>query len=289
MTPETPSTPPVSPVAQGSWLSYTFRDSANVKALLAQRSDLQQTLNLAQGQYKAFYDYLGDLPTLGQDGAAEIRLLEFAGCTLFEPRAGQRVTEREIQSGRRPFVGTKVGGIFVGTSLGSKSHSQSVSYQLPEELKEIDTGSVIVTTRQMSFVGALYTRSIKFTNLVSWHGEGTRMSIATSNRQSLSIFQFTEAAQLWVCAVLADAAEHLAQRRLDTSGKDSVEALRKQLADVIAAQERELDRAFTETYAELEKVNAQLRFYYGKYPTRVQDPGPVQHFQPLPRYSVPTQ
>lgn len=283
-----PSTTEVlSPVAQGNWFSYTFRDGANVKALQNQKMQIQVAIQSAMHQYELFYQTLQEMPLIGENGAAEIRLLEVEGCTLYEPRAGRRVTERQTQSGGRPFVGTKLGGIFVGTSLGSKSTSQSVSYQLPDELKQIDTGSIIVTTRTLSFVGDMYSRSVKFTNLVSWHGEDTRMSVAASNRQALSIFDFAQAAQLWVAGVLVDTSQRFAQRRLDTSGKDSVDSLRQQFVEVVGEQENELERAFTQAFTELERVNAQLRFYYGKYPTRVQDPGPEEKFAPRPRFSFP--
>ena len=92
----------------GSLLTYLFRDSSRIKELqrirVAMLNNLQQYLD----QYNLFYRHLEAIGTLGEREDAEVQLMTFSGCELFEPQKGNRVTQRETQNGGRPFIGTKV-------------------------------------------------------------------------------------------------------------------------------------------------------------------------------------
>ena len=269
----------------GSWITFLFRDSARVKELQRTRTAMLDNLQQYRNEYDLFYQHLETIGQLGERADAEVQLAVFGGSELYEPQKGNRVTQRETQSGGRPFIGTKVGPVFIGGSGRSTSHSTATTYQMPDQLGHIDTGQFVVSTRALSFIGALHSRTVKFTNIVASPGEGKHITIASSTRQTVSVVEFPHPADLWITCVLIDSAEKFAARRLDTSGKVTAEELNHEYLEQIEAQEIEIERAFTSAYAELEDVNQQLRQYSAMYPGRVVNPGPPAVFTPRQRRS----
>jgi len=244
---------------------------------------MMQNLQQYQDEYKLFYQHLDAIGRLAEREDAEVQLITFSACELYEPQKGKRVTQRETQNGGRPFIGTRVGPVFVGGSGRSTSHSTSTTVQMPDELTHIDTGQLVVSTRALSFVGAMHTRTIKFLNIVASPGEEKHITIASSTRQTVSVIDFPHAADLWITCVLIDTAEKFAARRLDTSGKIAADDLNSEYFEQMEAQEIEIERAFASAYAELETVNQQLRNFATTYPTRVTNPGPPVVFTPRTR------
>ena len=276
----TSTTPPT-----GSWLTYLFRDSSRVKELQRIRVAMIENLQRYHAEYDLFYDHLETIGKLGERKDAEVQLLTVGNCNLFEPQKGHRVTQRETQNGGRPFIGTKVGPVFVGGAGRSTSHSTSTSYQLPDELGHIDSGQFVVSTRALSFIGALQARTVKYTNIVASPGEGRHITIASSTRQTVSVIEFPHPADMWMTCILIDCAEKFAARRLDTSGKVTAEELNTEYLEQVEAQEIEIERAFNSAYAELEEINEQLRHFAQMYPSRVTNPGPPAVFTARQRRS----
>jgi hypothetical protein len=277
--------PPSSAPAPGSWLTYFFRDWSRVKALLKTQADMLQNLALYHNEYDLFYRHLETIGQLAEREDAEVQLLTISNCELFEPQRGSRVTQRETQHGGRPFIGTKVGPVFIGGSGRSTSHSTSTTVQMPDQLGHIDSGQFVVSTRSLSFIGALHSRTVKFTNIIASPGEGRHITIASSTRQTVSVVEFPHPADMWVTCILIDSAEKFGARRLDTSGKVTAEELNREYLEQVEAQEIEVERAFKNAYAELEEVNQQLREFAATYPSRVANPGATAVFTPRLRWS----
>jgi len=271
---------------KGSWITYLFRDSSRVKELQQTRNAMIENLQQYHKEYDLFYQHLETIGKLAEREDAEVQLITFSNCDLFEPQKGNRVTQRETQSGGRPFIGTKVGPVFIGGSGRSTSHSTSTSYQMPDHLGQIDNGQFVVSTRALSFIGALHARTVKYTNIVASPGEGRHITIASSTRQTVSVVEFPHPADMWITCVLVDSAEKFSARRLDTSGKVTADELNREYLDQVEAQEIEIERAFNSAYEELEEINKQLRYFAASYPTRVIDPGPPAVFTPRPRRSA---
>jgi len=244
---------------------------------------MMQNLQQYQDEYKLFYSHLEAIGHLAEREDAEVQLITFSGCDLYEPQKGKRVTQRETQSGGRPFIGTRVGPVFIGGSGRSTSHSTSTTVQMPDELGHVDSGALVVSSRALSFVGEMHTRTIKFLNIVASPGEEKHITIASSTRQTVSVVDFPHAADMWITCLLIDTAEQFAARRLDTSGKVTAEELNAEYIQRMEAQEMEIERAFGVAYGELETVNGQLRDFAATYPTRVTNPGPPVVFTPRKR------
>ena len=270
----------------GSWITYLFRDASRVRALLKTQADMLQNLAHYHNEYDLFYRHLETIGQLAEREDAEVQLLTISNCELFEPQRGNRVTQRETKNGGRPFIGTKVGPVFIGGSGKSTSHSTSTTVQMPDQLGHIDSGQFVVSTRSLSFIGALHSRNVKFTNIIASPGEGRHITIASSTRQTVSVVEFPHPADMWVTCILIDSAEKFAARRLDTSGKVTAEELNREYLEQVEAQEFEVERAFDAAYAELEEVNQQLRNFAASYPSRVTKPGPAAVFTPRQRRSA---
>jgi hypothetical protein len=74
-------------------------------------------------------------------------------------------------------LGTRVGGIYVGGG-----QSQNV-----QSLKQIDSGSLTLTTRRLVFTGSLETRVVKLDDLVSVEQYADAVEIATSRRMKRQV------------------------------------------------------------------------------------------------------
>ena len=261
-------------------LTYYLRDAGNVRTLQSARDAKLSTIARWTDEYNTYHSHLKDLVTLGENEAAEVNLYTVKGCTLIEPRKGPRITERTSTSGGRLLIGTKVGPVFLGKSGASQGRSTSVTNPVQDQLTQVDTGQVTVTTRGISFIGEMFTRHAEFAKMTAWKGEEDRITIAASNRQSVWIVDFASEGDMWMAGVLIDAAEKLGDRRLDTSKKETAEKLQSVLTSSTEAQEIELLRAFADAYKDLEATNVRLREFHQKYPAKVADPGPELRFDP---------
>ena len=266
------------PAGKPSMVTYYLRDAHQIRALQSERNAKLSTISRWTDEYNTYHSHLQDLVTLGENEGAEVNLYTVTGCTLVEPRKGPRITERTSTSGGRLFIGTKVGPVLIGKSGASQGHSTSVTNPIQDELTQVDTGQVTVTTRGISFIGQMFTRHAEFAKLTAWKGEEDRITIAASNRQSVWIIDFASEGDMWMAGVLIDAAEKLADRRLDTSKRETAEKLQSVLTSSTQAQETELLRAFSDAYTDLESTNLRLREFHQKYPGKVTDPGPELRF-----------
>ncbi len=264
--------------AKRGMFTYYLRHAGLVRKLKAQRDTKFATITRWTNEYNTYHKHLSELVALGEYGDVEVNLYTVGGCTLVEPRQGARVTERQSHSGGRLLIGTKIGPIIVGKSGASKGHSTSITNAPKDELTQVDTGQVTVSTRGISFVGQMFSRDVDFANLSAWKGEEDRITIAESNRQTVWIVDFASEGDMWMAGVLIDAAEKLSDRRLDTSKQETAEKLQAVLASSLEIQESELVEAIKQAYADLEITNAQLREFHQKYPGKVADPGPELRF-----------
>ena len=257
----------------GSGADYLFHAKSEVEAL--QRAQRARTSDLASF-YSQMQAYDSQFPTLefSDDTDVEQNFFSSENCNLFEPRKGPTVTERETISGGRPFVGTRVGPIFVGGSGKSTSHSTSISKPAEDIVEEVDEGSVVVSTRGVSFIGSKYTRHSEFKTLLSTQGNFDRLTLADSKRSTIWGVSFTNISDMWIIVAFIDAAYALSDRRLDTSSKATVDEIKNAVQEHREGTRKQLSDAYQQAYLEFEAVNDQLREYHRVYPTHVADPGP---------------
>ncbi len=264
--------------AKPGMLTYYLRHFGIIRKLKAQRDAKFTKILRWTNEYNIYHQHLSELVALGEYDDVEVNLYTVGGCTLIEPRQGARVTERQSHSGGRLLIGTKIGPIIVGKSGASKGNSTSITNAPRDELTQVDSGQVTVSTRGISFVGQMFSRDAEFANLSAWKGEEDRITIAESNSQTVWIVDFASEGDMWMAGVLIDAAEKLSDRRLDTSKQETIEKLQAVLASSLEIQESELVEAINQSYADLETTNTQLREFHQKYPGKVADPGPELRF-----------
>ena len=255
----------------GNGIKYFFNAKQQVEAIMqAQQARVDGIATFYADAERFRTNFPVYQPSIDTD--AEANLMTIDGCYLFEPRKGQTVTERETQSGGRPFVGTKVGPIFIGGSGRSTSHSRSVSTPAPDVIETVDEGTLLVTTRGISFVGEKYTRHVDFKTLISAQGEYEHMTFADSKKSEIWGATFVSRVDMWTVNAIVGAVDELSDRRLDTSGKATVEQIQAALKKAFDETVTMLADFYQTAYQEYEAVNEQLREYHRVYPNQVPEP-----------------
>jgi len=79
---------------------------------------------------------------------------------------------------------------------------------------------------------------------------------------------------MWIVNTIVGAADELSARRLDTSGKATVDELKNAIKKQSDDTRRQLLDFYLTAYHELDAANAQLLEYHRVYPNQVADPGP---------------
>lgn len=102
-------------------------------------------------------------------GAGEKAYFVEQGVRLYETRASRRGTG----------VGTKVGGIFLGSS---ESHAV-------DKLVEVDSGQLVITNEKISFDGRTEQRTIALKDIQNIESHADFFSVASSKRNKKCLFQ----------------------------------------------------------------------------------------------------
>jgi len=276
--------------ASGNAVTYFFKAKAQVDALQkaqVARRDALAVFNSDVQDFRARFPAL----VLGDDPDAEVTIFNAENCDLFEPRKGPTVTQRETKSGARPFVGTRVGPLFVGGSGGSTSHSTSISTPAEDIVQVVDSGNLVVTSRTASFVGSKYTRHSDFKTLISVNGEDSRMTFADSKRTTIWGISFSNRVDMWIVNAIVGAADDLSDRRLDTSDKATLQEITHALTKAADETQKMLRDFYLAAYAQFDAANKQLSEYHRVFPKQVSDPETGQKpalLEELPASSQPT-
>ena len=257
--------------ASGNAVTYFLKAKTTVESLQRAQVARRDGLTAFYADINSFQDRYPELD-LGDDPDAEITIFTMENCDLFEPRKGPTVTERETISGGRPFVGTKVGPIFVGGSGRSKSHSTSISTPAEDIVQIVDTGNLVVTSRSISFIGTKYTRHSDFKTLIAVQGEDAHMTFADSKKTTIWGISFSDRVDMWLVNAVVGAADNLSDRRLDTSGKATPEEITKVLTKAANETNKMLQEFYLSNYEQFDAVNAQLHEYHRVFPKQVADP-----------------
>jgi len=258
--------------ASGNAITYFFKAKSQVDSLQKAQRARRDGLAAFYRDMKAFHDQFPEL-SLGDDPDAELTIFTVENCELFEPRKGPTVTQRETRSGARPFVGTKVGPLFVGGTGRSTSHSTSISTPAEDIVQVVDSGNLVVTSRSVSFVGSKYTRHSDFKTLIAVQGEDAHMTFADSKKDTIWGISYSNRVDMWIVNALYSAADDLSDRRLDTSGKATPEDVTHALGKAESESSKLLQEFYLSAYEQFTVVNAQLREYHRVFPSQVADPG----------------
>ena len=154
-------------------LSYFFKGRTQVaeyELLLAQHKNYQTKL---AEEIENFNAAIAQFPDFNQATDNEEQLFIAEGVSLVEPRKGARVTETTGRNSGRPFIGTRVGPVFIGASGGSTSKSTSVTTTAPDELTLIESdGRFIASSQGIAYVGEKFNRKADYAAIIDWTGEG---------------------------------------------------------------------------------------------------------------------
>lgn len=274
--------------ASGNAFTYFFKAKSQVDSLQNAQRARRDGLAAFYRDMKLFHEQFPEL-ILGDDPDAELTIFTVASCDLFEPRKGPTVTRRETTSGGRPFVGTKVGPLFVGGSGRSTSQSTSVSTPPEDIVQIVDSGNLVVTSRSVSFVGSKYTRHSDFKTLIAVQGEDAHMTFADSKKDTIWGISFSDRVDMWIVNALYSAADDLSDRRLDTSGKATSEEVSRALTKAESESSKLLQEFYLSAYEQFTAVNSQLREYHRVFPSQVADPGSNAAPQQLDVLSSPSE
>ncbi|MTA37366.1 MAG: hypothetical protein F2570_05865, partial [Actinobacteria bacterium] len=127
---------------------------------------------------------LTTLDNSSKSAASNTTIFNLHGVTLREVREGTRTTETKGDfSGnmRSGTVGIGIGRVGLAATSGmmkGKTRSTSVSFPAPELITNIDEGKVVVQNSLIAFAGGKYSRSAKYTDLISWGYSGNQISFS---------------------------------------------------------------------------------------------------------------
>lgn len=251
-------------------------DSSRVRVLKAEVAKKSELVSLGHAEIAHYRELMAELPDPATITDIEQNLATLSNCILAEVRTGPRVTQRTGTSGGRTLLGTRVGPVYLGGMSAANNSSTSVSYPGVEELTQIDTGSVTVTTEQVSFVGEKYTRTIEFKKIAATHGEANWMRFASTSSEKVWTVAFERPSEMWVVGVLVQIAQSLRGHTIDLSGKATSEEIVKAFKDVYEEQDADMLKVLSEAIEDVEKSKDGLRELFKKYPDKVEDPGPRQ-------------
>ena len=166
-------------------------------SLNSERADWQEAIDFAE-------NYTGDaqLPP-GTEGTVILRSGETVyyvglGAGLLEPRRGQSISLRRSETQPTNYFGVSARlwrGFWIhGGSPTGPRVTESVSISLPpsDELKVVDTGNFVVTSKRIVFTGAMLAREWQFAKLLSVQhdSQAPRTLLAVSNRQTVSVLVY---------------------------------------------------------------------------------------------------
>ena len=145
----------------------------------------------------------------------EVEILRISDCSLIEVRKGARVSERSGSSSGRSYGGVRVGPVGVGGSSGSSYSSTTVSHPAPDIMKEIDSGTLIITSRRISFAGAMFARNAEFKKIADFRTSNNIIRIAPRVGAKSWGIVLPSTAQIPACRALLTAGTEHPQGRLD--------------------------------------------------------------------------
>lgn len=179
----------------------------SVRLATALKQDLQQLSDVYKERVAALQRAQTVLRAFGSidwQQRQECVLTTIDGCVLVEPRKGATVRTWSSSSSGRSHTGLRVGPAYFGSSSGSVSSGQSISYPSPDVLQSIDRGQLIITTDRVSFVGSMFSKTITADKVAGYEVNAGRVCFAARNSNKVWIAQFpsSEASFLAASAIV---------------------------------------------------------------------------------------
>ncbi|CAB4975501.1 unannotated protein [freshwater metagenome] len=180
---------------------------------------------------------LTTLDNSSKSAASNTTIFNLHGVTLREVREGTRTTETKGDfSGnmRSGTVGIGIGRVGLAATSGmmkGKTRSTSVSFPAPELITNIDEGKVVVQNSLIAFAGGKYSRSAKYTDLISWGYSGNQISFSVLGGDKVWILGFSNYSDAELVGSVLTIAEEASDHVLS---KNDLKTLSKNVTDEIS-------------------------------------------------------
>ncbi len=207
--------------------------NAQRQVLLAERK-----LEISKATAALFEDNINQIQPHLLMESTDVVIGRVTGCTLIEVRKGARISERTTNFSSTGSSGSvRIGAMSLGgSSRNGSSHSTSVSFPPPDELQRIDTGTLILSTKAISFVGKKFARSTPFSKMLQIEIEDMSLLIASSTSSKVWICEFGDHVDLMTAGSVLAAlwnTKNSDQNKADYF-EETIQTVRDDLAEAIS-------------------------------------------------------
>ena len=173
-------------------------------------------------------------------------IMTFTGVTLREVREGERTTVSKgdfsgsMRSGTVGISGKHIGIAATSGRMKGKTSSTSVTFPAQESITDIDEGKVVVQNSLIAFAGGKYSRSAKYSDVISWGFSGNQISFSVLGGDKVWVLRFqgytdSELVKSILTLAESDPARLVGQKELSSlkvSINEEIEFLKSELVEL---------------------------------------------------------
>jgi len=154
------------------------RGASKPKSSKGERFAIEQFKKLASYTNESINDFKSSLETSKSESPNRI-LLTMNGVELREVRSGTVVAttsgtfQGKSRSGTIGLSGKHIGIAATSSAFQGKMRSTTITPPAPETLQKIDDGKILVRPDVIAFVGAKYSKSIEYKDILDWVSNST--------------------------------------------------------------------------------------------------------------------
>ena len=195
-------------------------------------TDACAQISLIESSISSRENALTTIGKLTKTDSASFTIMTFSGVTLREVREGERTTVSKgdfsgsMHSGTVGIIGKHIGIAATSGMLKGKTSSTSVTFPAQESITDIDEGKVVVQNSLIAFAGGKYSRSAKYSDVISWGSSGNQISFSVLGGDKVWVLRFqgytdSELVKSILTLAESDSAGAVGQKELG-SLKDSI-------------------------------------------------------------------
>ena len=178
------------------FLPKSSRKSSGYYAGKKKYMDACAQISLIESSISSRENALTTIKNLDKTNISSFTIMTFTGVTLREVREGERTTVSKGDfsgSMRSGTVGVGFKHIGVAATSGKmkgKTSSTSVTFPAQESITDIDEGKVVVQNSLIAFAGGKYSRSAKYSDVISWGSSGNQISFSVLGGDKVWVLRF---------------------------------------------------------------------------------------------------
>ena len=185
----------------GLWtlISFFLNSSKKSSGYYAEKKkymDACAQISLIESSISSRENALTTIKKLDETNIPSFTIMTFSGVTLREVREGERTTVSKgdfsgsMRSGTVGISGKHIGIAATSGKMKGKTSSTSVTFPAQESITDIDEGKVVVQNSLIAFAGGKYSRSAKFSDVISWGSSGNQISFSVLGGDKVWVLRF---------------------------------------------------------------------------------------------------